>query len=85
MNFQELCQGSELPILLEDKLRHLLERKSKTRELGMEPADTDLLDFVNTEAILAETWISKAEALGAEQKAVAEDTYLRLQKTYAPA
>jgi uncharacterized protein len=84
MNFQELCRGSELPVSLEGKLQHLLERKSKTKELGMEPADSDLLDFVNTEAILAETWIGKAEPLGIEQKAMAEDTYRRLLKTYAP-
>jgi uncharacterized protein len=84
MNFQELCRGSELPKMLQAKITGLLERKSKIKELGMEPVDSSLLEFASAEAALAETWIPETKPPNVERMAIAEAAYLRMLKTYSP-
>jgi predicted nucleotidyltransferase len=84
MNFQELCDGSDLNPAIRSLIDELLVLKSKTRELGQGQADPLMLDFVQLEQEYAEKWIAHPGPPPRDHVALAEETYLRLLRRYGP-
>jgi predicted nucleotidyltransferase len=80
MNFQELAAGVDLPAALAGRLEDMLDRKSRTKELGLGPRIAEIDDFVTQELAWAREQANDGRAERADLRGEADALFRAIVK-----